>query len=392
MSVFSQQVLENIVNPISSEQPCGVDPRSDTSPLSEYYRLKEVRTRARADERNALIGIDGDESINDFVREWSPIKDDIPGILAKSSKDLEYCAWLIEALCRTNGFAGLTAGFELVNQLISNFWDDLYPTPDEDGLETRIAPLLGLNGFDGEGVLLMPILSIPLVHTHSGEKYATWQIEQASQLNSLSADKQKSKIAAGAISLKQINEALQEVDDVTLIALQADIAGAITAFTALSEKMDEVMGGEPQPTSKIAEKLQNCSNIFTFITEDRFKTINAQIEVANDAIAQAEKAEEESSDVEAVSAVGTQARQATGYDFMQMDQTITNRSEAIKALHKIEQFFRTTEPHSPISYAIAQSIRWSELSLPELLAELVSDSNARADYFKLTGIAESDEA
>ncbi|NQZ52359.1 MAG: type VI secretion system protein TssA, partial [Moritella sp.] len=67
------------------------------------------------------------------------------------------------------------------------------------------------------------------------------------------------------------------------------------------------------------------------------------------------------------------------------------RHEAIKALHKIEQYFRTTEPHSPISYAIAQAIRWSELSLPELLAELVSDPSARTDYFKLTGITQGEE-
>ena len=76
---------------------------------------------------------------------------------------------------------------------------------------------------------------------------------------------------------------------------------------------------------------------------------------------------------------------------MQMDQSLNNRHEAIKALHKIEQYFRTTEPHSPISYAIAQAIRWSELSLPELLAELVSDPNARTDYFKLTGITQGEE-
>jgi len=392
MSVLNQQIIEEIAQPISGELACGIDPRSDTSPLSQYYRLKEVRTRTRADERSALIGIDSDETINDFAREWDPIKNEIPAILAQESKDLEYCAWLIEALCRTDGFAGLTAGFKLAHQLISDFWDGLYPSPDEDGLETRIAPLLGLNGFEGEGVLLMPILSIPLVASGSGERFATWQIEQASQLNSLSADKQKAKIADGAISLKQIKEALAEVSDAELINLKNDIDESIEVFSELADKMDEVMLGDPQPTSKISDKLQSCQSIFAFITTERFNVINAQAD-------HAEPEQDDSQDIDSLdeaennnSAVQpAQVKSVNGYDFMQMDQSLNNRQEAIKALHKIEQYFRTTEPHSPISYAIAQAIRWSELSLPELLAELVSDVNARTDYFKLTGINQGEE-
>ncbi|PHR89134.1 MAG: type VI secretion system protein TssA [Moritella sp.] len=391
MSVLNQQIIEDIALPINGELPCGLDPRSDTSPLSQYYRLKEVRTRTRADERSALIGIDSDETMNDFVREWSPIKDEIPQILAQETKDLEYCAWLIEALCRTDGFAGLTIGFTLAHQLISQFWDGLYPSPDEDGLETRIAPLLGLNGFEGEGVLLMPILSIPLVETGSGERFPTWQIEQASQLNSLSADKQKAKIANGAVSLKQIKEALNEVSDDELVSLKNDIAEAIIAFRLLADKMDEVMSGDAQPTSKITEKLQHCESIFTFITLERFNVINAEAAVEASV---AEQVAEDAVELDAAShsaGASAQAKSVNGYDFMQMDQSLNNRHEAIKALHKIEQYFRTTEPHSPISYAIAQAIRWSELSLPELLAELVSDPNARTDYFKLTGITQGEE-
>lgn len=395
MSVLNQQIIEDVAKPINGELLCGIDPRTDTSPLSQYYRLKDIRTRTRANERNALIGIDGDETTADFVREWSPIKDEIPQILVNETKDLEYCAWLIEALCRTDGFAGLVIGFKLAHQLISHFWDGLYPSPDEDGLETRIAPLLGLNGFEGEGVLLMPILSIPLVETLSGEKYATWQIEQASQLNSLSADKQKNKIENGAISLKQIKEALTEIGDEELIKLKRDIENSILAFSELSDKMDEVMSSNAQPTSKISEKLQHCQNIFTFIMTERFNVINAQSQIEIDkSESMNDLNSDDTSDVADLSnesELTARVNPTNGYDFVQMEQSLNNRQEAIKALHKIEQYFRTTEPHSPISYAIAQAIRWSELSLPELLAELVSDPSARTDYFKLTGIAQSEE-
>jgi len=235
---------------------------------------------------------------------------------------------------------------------------------------------------------LSPLLKLVLV-----QNYATWQIEQASQLNSLNADKQKAKIADGAISLKQIKEALSEVSDNELVCLKNDITESIAAFSELADKMDEVMSGSAQPTSKIAEKLQHCESIFTFITTERFNVINAEAAIG-ESTSIAEPLAEDVIDAIVENQVSGAApgHTMTGHDFMQMDQSLNNRHEAIKALHKIEQYFRTTEPHSPISYAIAQAIRWSELSLPELLAELVNDPNARADYFKLTGIAQSEEA
>ncbi len=381
-----------ITNPISVELPCGTDPRSDTSPMSEYYRLKDVRTRARAAERSALIGGDSDESINDFVKEWEPIVAQVPEVLMHVAKDLEYTAWLIEGLCRTDGFAGLAEGFKVARLLIESQWDNLYPEPDEDGLETRMAPLLGLNGFEGEGVLLMPILSIPLTDSSVGQGFATWQIEQASQLNSLSADKQKDKINAGAITLKDIGEVVAASTDDFIIALQADITAAIDEFDHLSTVMDTAMQGDPQPTSKISEHLAKCQSLFEFICADRLKVIAAEKAAENEALAESLSPEELSQESESMSetmsgqAQSAAAKTTSGFDFMQMDQTVVNRAEAIKALHKIEEFFRTTEPHSPISYAIGQAIRWSELSLPELLAELINDQDARAGYFKLTGI------
>ncbi|MCV5979182.1 type VI secretion system ImpA family N-terminal domain-containing protein, partial [Escherichia coli] len=76
--------------------------------------------------------------------------EDVPEILTNQSKDLEFVAWLIEALTRLYGFRGMGVGYKLATSLIENFWDDLYPMPDEDGIETRISAIIGLNGIDSE--------------------------------------------------------------------------------------------------------------------------------------------------------------------------------------------------------------------------------------------------
>jgi type VI secretion system protein ImpA len=68
--------------------------------------------------------------------------------------------------------------------------------------------------------------------------------------------------------------------------------------------------------------------------------------------------------------------------------TIETRRQAIETLTRVADFFRRTEPHSPISYGIDQVVRWGRMSLPELLVELVSDKSAREEIFKRAGIAQ----
>jgi type VI secretion system protein ImpA len=68
-----------------------------------------------------------------------------------------------------------------------------------------------------------------------------------------------------------------------------------------------------------------------------------------------------------------------------------SREQAIEQLQKVADFFRESEPHSPVSYSIEQIIRWCGMPLPELLAELISDGDAKRSYFRLVGIAEQNE-
>jgi type VI secretion system protein ImpA len=65
---------------------------------------------------------------------------------------------------------------------------------------------------------------------------------------------------------------------------------------------------------------------------------------------------------------------------------VETRQEAFQTLLGVADYFRRTEPHSPVSYALEQVVRWGRMPLPDLLAELVSDRSTREDIFKRTGI------
>jgi type VI secretion system protein ImpA len=65
---------------------------------------------------------------------------------------------------------------------------------------------------------------------------------------------------------------------------------------------------------------------------------------------------------------------------------VQTREEAFRALLQISDYFRRAEPHSPVSYALEQVVRWGRMSLPELLSELVEDQSSRREVYKRTGI------
>ena len=62
------------------------------------------------------------------------------------------------------------------------------------------------------------------------------------------------------------------------------------------------------------------------------------------------------------------------------------RETAFKQLREIAEFFRKTDTHSFIAHHIDEAIRWGELSLPELLGELIGQDNLRKEVFTRIGI------
>lgn len=364
---FLKFEIKDLIQPISDSAPTGEDPRHDVTPNSNYYLLKEIRNSARAKERKALID---EEDLQAIASDWRPILEQVPQILKNDCKDLELVAWLIEALCRLHGFKGLTYGFNLASELIEQYWDELYPTPEPDDLAERLAPLIGLNGIESEGSLIQPIKSIAITDGKSEGPFSTWQYEQAIDVERLDKEKQIKKIESGSIALEDVELSIKESSDSFFIELNNDINSTIDAFSMLSESMDKAMLGDPQPTSYISQCLKVCSNSLQHIAADIIKKSNAS-QMNNDS---------ESTDE------FTNPDENHGHFESGISQQMNSRSQAIEQLDKVAEFFRKTEPHSPMSYAIEQVVRWSDLSLPELLQELITDGDARNGYFKLSGI------
>src|SRR5690606_9084362 len=107
--------------------------------------------------------------------------------------------------------------------------------------------------------------------------------------------------------------------------------------------------------------------------------------VAKDVLAAAEPAEAEAAEEsgDGAAAGGARTTVATG--------AIATREDALRTLLPVAEFFKRTEPRSPIPLVLEATVRRARLPLKDLLAELITDGEARRQFFLYAGIRPPEE-
>lgn len=358
--------INALAQPVTDESIAGIDIRSDSSPSSPYYTIKDARNAARAAERNSMF----DENNSEADEYWRKIINIAPDILNDHSKDIEIACWYTEALLRRYGFQGLRDGFSLIKQLIDLYWDNIFPLPDEDGIETRVSPLTGLNGEGAEGVLLPPIRNVLITEGSSVGPFSYWQYQQALDIQKISDEESRAqKINNSGFCLDDIEQAVSESNNEFYVDLRDDISECIHLFKAISDTLDQHCGTiDAPPTSNIIHLLEDYLGAVNHLAKYKFPT-----EESNDNV------DTEDAEIFLNSQISTHSG------------PIKSRDDAIKQIILISDFFRKTEPHSPISYVLEKAVKWGEMPLNELIKELIPDNSSRDFYGSLTGVRIEDE-
>lgn len=362
---------------IQVDNPTGKDLRKEEFTQSLYHKIKDARTAARALERQQIQGADISIRPN-----WSNVYEFSLQALNSQTKDLEITAWLIEALLREKGFAGLRDGFQLARELIENYWNNLYPMPDEDGLITRLAPLIGLNGEEAEGTLIVPIALVPLTQGRSSGPFSLWQYQQALELLKIAdPEKRNQRLAAGAVTLEMIAEAVAETPSEFFHNLLQELNECIKEFKALNVVLEQKAGQDAPPSSRILAQLNACVDCIKVIARESINThIGSNFAEEKQLINSAQ----EIIPMEILVNNATEFsinKEQVNHDVLQM------REKVLKSIAYAADFFRRTEPHSPIPYLLERAVKWSKMPLPVLLKELIKDEQALGHFCNLTGVA-----
>jgi type VI secretion system protein ImpA len=213
---------------------------------------------------------------------------------------------------------------------------------------------------------------VPVTAAGEGRGLTLADYREAIDLDRLSdPDRRAQRLAQGAVSLQVFERAVQATPAELFRNVLEDLAQCAEEFDKLSALLEEKCGRGPDgyplapPSSSIRNALATAREELQQISKPVLAA--AGLEQAGDGQSGG-----------AMVAAGPQGRLAASH--------VQTREEAFRALLQVAEFFKRTEPHSPVAYALEQAVRWGRMPLPELLTELLPEAAVREQLFKLVGI------
>jgi type VI secretion system protein ImpA len=357
--------LEAILAPVPGDRPTGVDVREDFAPSSIYFRLRDARADARDAERQAE-SLDGSSAGSGGSEEalqarWRPVATLASTALKTATKDLEIATWLTEALVRISGLGGLTAGAAIIGGLSERYWDELFPMPDDGGVETRVAAVAGLSGQGVDGTLMQPLRKSILFLRPDGSPFTLWQYQTTLELSGISdPERRAERAAAGVLSFEEVEKEARVAGAAHWSAQRDKITEAMAAWEAMGRVLDEKAGPASPSGLRVRDALQLMLD-----TCNRFAPASA--------------AEE-----------GSSASAGNAGDGPAQSGAIAGREQALRQLAEIAGWFKRNEPNSPLGYTLDEAVRRGRMAWPDLVAELIADEPSRSSLLISLGLKRPD--
>lgn len=294
--------------------------------------------------------------------DWGKLEELANGTLIERSKDLPTTCWLCEALGHRYGFAGMTAGVQLLDGLLREYWEDIYPSLAEDGLEERIAKLSGL------AIILAPIVQRTPITEKSSGGYAWnhWQesrgLENLRRHNPSAAEQ---ALADGKVSSEVFDKAVADSSAEFYFTLKDQIEKWKATCVEFEHNLDQRFEADAPNLSPLHEANDQVLLAIKGIFKQKGLTSR-------------ESASSESSDSNS-----TGSENEVG--FMKAGSPRT-RVDALRHLSEIADFFSRTEPHSPVAYLVQRAVRWADMPLDAWLQEVIKEEAVLSQLRETLGL------
>lgn len=388
--IVNDKVLQKLKEPVNEQQYCGTYIKLDRQ---AFRALRNVYNEANSAARKLLQTPDEselDELNENNINSWKRLSDQLCETFQKQTKDIELLSWLmVSQLYLDDTLIGFKNTLDLLNTLLTEHFDELNPVipeasikaQDEAGklrefLDFKMAAFSQMVGIgENDSILYAPMSQVRLLGDVS--YFAYQSAEMKGECPKLREDLKKD-VSANADKYKTTIETLKQCktlcnDIYVLLGSKCQPSGVQTPnFMFIINHLDRI--------------LKSVGFLTGFSIEDKKEQTAEEPVQDNNASSPAEPQ---------TAAVQTVAVQTAGvvnnsqsFELLSKNSEVT-REQVFEELANIAKYFRSTEPHSPVSYLIEKAIRWGHLSLPELLNELISDqADTKNRIFTIAGLQE----
>src|SRR5882724_2286792 len=353
--------VEALLAPIPGDNPVG-----ESLQYSGLY--DEIREARRSDDNLEQ----GDWQHEVKTAEWPKVVELATGALATRTKDLQVCAWLVEALVELYGFSGMRDGLKVMRGLHEQYWDLVHPAMEEGDLDARANALSFM-----DGRVEMPLKRVRLTKSAGGVDYSylEWEVstkfdipENVEALDADAVNRASELRAQAEAEGKTTGEDWRKAKNATRRAFYEEIYLLINQcwdeFQALDRVMDEKFGKHTPGLGTIKKTLDAIRSLLEKVVKE--KRILEPDPVADGATGSAETA-------------GEGSTRGTGGP-------LHSRADALRQLAEVAQYFQRTEPHSPVAYLVQRAIKWGQMPLEVWLEDVIKDGTVLGHLKETLGL------
>ena len=345
---------DQLLDPISATSPAGED-------LAFSSELDAISLARKFDDPS----LDQGEWVTELKEaDWDFVATRCAALLKDKSKDLRLAVWLAEAAAKQYHLRGLAESLRLLAGLCDDYWDlGLYPEADDGDNEQRIGNLSWILGRCPSLLREMPLTE------GRGTAYSTIDFETARKQASKNGDSSSGRPVEGT-KLADMEAARNKNSMAFMTQFRADADDCMAALLLLEQAADARLGPDSPGFSAAKDAVQAMQRAMP-------AGAAAQAPVA----ASADVAQQDGAAAHTGVSVapGPQALLAPAG-------VLQSRAQALAQLRQVAEFFRLTEPYSPVSYFADKAADAGAQDLHTWLRAVVKDESSLAHIEELLGV------
>ncbi|APJ03195.1 type VI secretion system ImpA family N-terminal domain-containing protein [Silvanigrella aquatica] len=359
---FSLTNLENLMSPISEENPYGENLKRHDIML----KLKDMRTQIFASQEEEGIW----SKKNKELPSWQNIADLCEDILINYSKDFQVCAYYTETQLQLEGLPGLAKALSFLIDFCKEYWDAAFPVFNIENTDLRAVPFRWLQTH-------LPILinQTQLISSYSSEKLSWFWYES----------KLKVGMSEGADAKKIFYTAIENSENICSLYLSLEFIKA--SLSRLEEEYLYQLAGDEEDNLSFSDAIEVCENILAFLKpiydkEEKNSFVMQQTEISSEAEDFQQIYNQSFENRSDASSILRNSNYSSG--------EFSSCEEAYKLIAAANQYLLKHDPHSPSPFLIRRGLEWRKKSLYGVLMELFTTTSKPQEIFTLLGLSYDD--